>query len=220
MVVVLKKNNLTFWIGLLILYVSVFYFLDMLGVNFRDFILLSLGTFLLFFSYKQKIDFLKYVSMIFLVQGLVHTTLSVINITPLSYLDYSFVLLSLYSIGCFIISKNKILFRIFIILISVVLIRTISGMTLNTNIKYAYYLYIVTILLSLYFIIIREKTSYFFLVLPLFSYLFGTNNLIFGNNLINHISYKFINLGLLVLSALIILLISRIKTSEEDKNEQ
>ena len=220
MIVVFKKNNLTFWIGLLILYISVFYFLDMLGVNFRDFILLSAGTFLLFFSYKQKINFLKYVSMIFLVQGLVHATLSVTNINTLSFLDYSFVLLSLYSIGCFILSGNKILFRIFVILISVVLIRSISVMTLNTNIKYAYYLYILTVLLSLYFIIIREKTSYSFLALPLFAYLFGTNNLIYGNNLINHIFYKFINLGLLVLSALIILLISRIKTSEEDKNEQ
>ncbi len=211
-----NKFNATFYIGILLLLVAVVYLLDMFGIDYKHFLILTFGTFLMIYACKNKIQLLKYISSVFVVSGIVRimASFALLGINkPFGYLTAGFILVFIFF---YFFSKKKIFILFSATFAFFSIISYINSLVINDNIRYAYYLFSATLLLIIYFVTEHKNIGYTPLGISVVLYLFGTNNLLLGNNIINMLVFKLINIALLVITAISIILISNIKTKNEE----
>ena len=216
-----NKINSAFILGIIILIIALFYMLNIFGIDFRHFIILVIGIALSVYAIKNDVAFFKYFSAFLIVDGVLH----IISVLPffnpdnilLHYLSGLIVLLIVF----YFISKKKTFILAAAGILFILSVIYIDSLALNTNVRYAYYIYSFAILSVIYYIIRSEKTGYKPLLISFIAYLFGTNHMLLGNNIITTMNYKFINLLLLIFSAVCILLISKNKNiSKENESER
>ena len=208
-----NKSNTLFFLSILIFAFAIFYMLDMFGIDFRDFIVLTAGVAGMIYAYKTNSKVLKYVSLFLLTQGIM---LLIATFLKIRFTDYIYIGLILFLIGCCFISKKKIVALISVIAISAYVVNLINLTELSSNIRTGYYFYCFTILSVVFFVLNSKKIGYKPLFVSLILYLFGTNNMLLGNNIISTNGFKLINLALLVISGICVYIISKIANSEEN----
>ncbi len=201
------------------LIIAIFYLLEMFGIDFKHFLVFTLGVIGLVYATKNENSFLKYISVFLISDGFIHI-LSVFSLFH-QFAYYYLIGIVILLLGFYFISRKRIFIILTAVVVFVVTIISVNSFTVNTNIRYGYWLYCLTFFLIFFFVLEFKKIGYTPLVISIISYLFGTNNLLYGNSVITGNGFKLINLILLLIISISFLIISKIKINREEKdNEQ